>query len=161
MGCDTYLLPTRAVIDVSIHAPAWGATIVSFASLNRLFVFQSTHPHGVRHLPPCLRLTDTQFQSTHPHGVRQQQVGFRMQRHSFNPRTRMGCDLALSAGFSQIDKFQSTHPHGVRLGWVANFDWVFEFQSTHPHGVRREWTGRPYGSPQFQSTHPHGVRQSG
>ena len=32
--------------------------------------FQSTHPHGVRHVgPESFKLT-TVFQSTHPHGVR-------------------------------------------------------------------------------------------
>ena len=77
---------------VSIHAPARGATYTStehyapIACFNprtrtgcdygtilqqrETRLFQSTHPHGVRH--PFLRLLILvlRFQSTHPHGVR-------------------------------------------------------------------------------------------
>ncbi|HPV40823.1 MAG TPA: hypothetical protein PKX40_06575, partial [Spirochaetota bacterium] len=36
-----------AVIDVSIHAPAWGATLcILFLALN--VPFQSTRPHGLK-----------------------------------------------------------------------------------------------------------------
>ena len=55
---------------VSIHAPAWGATLT-----NRIV--------------EILRL----FQSTHPHGVRPENHDFfGIQKRCFNPRTRMGCD---------------------------------------------------------------------
>ena len=33
-------------------------------------MFQSTHPHGVRHLRTAKFLSLSKFQSTHPHGVR-------------------------------------------------------------------------------------------
>ena len=78
--------------DVSIHAPARGATIAYCTGTENIVVsvlaptrgatraltgvtaeelFQSTHPHGVR-LPASLyRQQRLQFQSTHPHGVRQ------------------------------------------------------------------------------------------
>ena len=36
------------VVDVSIHAPVWGATIEAYQKF-ALSVFQSTHPCGVRH----------------------------------------------------------------------------------------------------------------
>ncbi len=55
-------------------------------------IFQSTHPHGVRLLPPLMPNSPGRFQSTHPHGVR--------------PNSCLTCFLSL--------KFQSTHPHGVR-----------------------------------------------
>ena len=55
------------------------------------------------------------FQSTHPHGVRHPCSSVALPTRSFNPRTHTGCDstpLYLSlASFM----FQSTHPHGVRL----------------------------------------------
>ncbi len=91
MGCDKDLNSFCVRYEVSIHAPAWGAT--SGLPLHISFdQFQSTHPHGVRrrtqrqagrsvtvsiHAPAwgatsadqaCLLLTV--FQSTHPHGVR-------------------------------------------------------------------------------------------
>ena len=33
---------------VSIHAPAWGATKKEIEAIQSLYEFQSTHPHGVR-----------------------------------------------------------------------------------------------------------------
>ena len=69
MGCDPYLLEIATIEDVSIHAPAWGATVAT------------TH------------ITySAQFQSTHPHGVRRTEVVTPPEVRSFNPRTRMGCD---------------------------------------------------------------------
>ena len=100
-------------------------------------LFQSTHPHGVRHnLPVCemegvhvsihapARGATAVASPTH----KEEQVSIHAPArgatiksfsiiHSlirFNPRTRTGCDPHLRY-FSQPDKrFQSTHPHGVR-----------------------------------------------
>ena len=47
MGCDLVTALGQRGREVSIHAPAWGATSVG----RRMVVttwFQSTHPHGVR-----------------------------------------------------------------------------------------------------------------
>ncbi|MHC5865732.1 hypothetical protein ACYT6K_11110, partial [Streptococcus pyogenes] len=55
--------------------------------------FQSTHPCGVRleilHIKNPYRV----FQSTHPCGVRQIRTTIFSTFQSFNPRTRVGCDL--------------------------------------------------------------------
>ena len=101
-------------MSVSIHAPAWGATLIfhciplSYLSFNprprmggdfktnladaALVRFQSTPPHGGRPTicPKCK--TPYWFQSTPPHGGR---------RHTVHSRQRQ-------------DKFQSTPPHGGR-----------------------------------------------
>ena len=103
-----------SIYKVSIHAPAWGATQSnSISTLYALFqsthphgvrrhtltppyqedMFQSTHPHGVRQLAWKKYELEFMFQSTHPHGVRQILRGARGYPCSFNPRTRMGCDL--------------------------------------------------------------------
>ena len=82
---------------VSIHAPAWGATKKPIVSTSDATVFQSTHPHGVRPLVLGTSSKLISFQSTHPHGVR--------------PSTR--CILPADL------RFQSTHPHGVRLDNVS------------------------------------------
>ena len=42
--------------DVSIHAPAWGATPWSPCKSRPRMEFQSTHPRGVRHLGRRIRL---------------------------------------------------------------------------------------------------------
>ena len=69
MGCDENRLRVERRRQVSIHAPAWGAT-------------------GLRIIAPLASL----FQSTHPHGVRHKQQYHRVVYECFNPRTRMGCD---------------------------------------------------------------------
>ena len=58
-----------------------------------VFAFQSTHPRGVRlrfaHKPCKSPL----FQSTHPRGVRLVAISQSPAWRSFNPRTRVGCDV--------------------------------------------------------------------
>ena len=56
-------------IKVSIHAPARGATSLSLC-LIPFYLFQSTHPRGVRRRATLMR----------------------SKQESFNPRTREGCD---------------------------------------------------------------------
>ena len=80
------------VENISIHAPQWGATWGIAICPRSKFVFQSTHPSGVRlkiscandvtdtisiHAPQwgatrrvLIRITPPIFQSTHPSGVR-------------------------------------------------------------------------------------------
>ena len=102
-------------IVISIHAPAWGATIPvpprsrrssNFNPRTRvgcdprktparqpLHKFQSTHPRGVRLTVSLSFANASEFQSTHPRGVRRQ-VSARggVFKSYFNPRTRVGCD---------------------------------------------------------------------
>ena len=160
-------------VPVSIHAPAWGATSANasrwpgtlcFNPRTRVgcdgklgdfhefdFLFQSTHPRGVRPNASMPNWPPARFQSTHPRGVRRQGVG---------------------AVFFNISVFQSTHPRGVRPrghpqghprdrvsihapAWGATPPWSvsrtkFLFQSTHPRGVRRQHkTSCGAGRPRF------------
>ena len=113
MGCDDYVNifrirsrcfnpRTRMGCDGHVHP------------LPPEIVFQSTHPHGVRHFSappkkdplyvsihapawgatwsPSRELSPPVFQSTHPHGVRHPDYCNNPCYNSFNPRTRMGCD---------------------------------------------------------------------
>ena len=59
-------------------------------------------------------LSQRLFQSTHPHGVRHTRRIIARRRLGFNPRTRTGCDLPFPNGLFPWSMFQSTHPHGVR-----------------------------------------------
>ena len=99
---------------VSIHAPARGATLPLYF-LSVLFMFQSTHPHGVR-------------QSTFANSLRASKV-------SIHAPAR-GATYAKRRLFRNL-RFQSTHPHGVRLRRTERSKSEIRFQSTHPHGVRR------------------------
>ena len=137
-----------------------GCDHISFPLSSVKYMFQSTHPHGVRPIH-CIRQVckAIKFQSTHPHGVR----------------------LISKTSFAQPScLFQSTHPHGVRLSYFNIILLPRGFQSTHPHGVRHwfisliinklnvsihaptrgatMWFRFLSGRDKFQSTHPHGVR---
>ena len=79
---------------ISIHAPAWGATDALLADFQESILFQSTHPRGVRLLVMVMGCALNVFQSTHPRGVR------RYDKY---------------VEFQNSDWFQSTHPRGVRL----------------------------------------------
>ena len=103
---------------------------------NRILLFQSTHPHGVRLHPRVSPSTILWFQSTHPHGVRLSHtlsfILFCVSIHAptrgatgplyrnpflrccFNPRTHTGCDSNQAHSMISYAWFQSTHPHGVR-----------------------------------------------
>ena len=79
-----------------------------------VFLFQSTHPRGVRQPLGRLRACTIQFQSTHPRGVRPGQNLLYMAIGGFNPRTHEGCDCN-ERQITTNKRFQSTHPRGVRL----------------------------------------------
>jgi len=107
---------TPNCILVSTHAPARGATTARALSSGNSSSFQPTHPHGVRPRrseadgervrvsthAPARGATGTPahqrrrcllFQPTHPHGVRHiKGLCYTVNRDSFNPRTRTGCD---------------------------------------------------------------------
>ena len=103
----------KSTSGVSIHAPAWGATI----SMLRRGLFRRVSIHA-----PAWGATKRanthwicfMFQSTHPRGVRQHSRAFFMPGRCFNPRTRVGCDLRLYTECISCRMFQSTHPRGVR-----------------------------------------------
>ena len=105
----------REVKMVSIHAPAWGATQGSASIRSCRNWFQSTHPRGVRRGQHPAR--------THPGPVSIHAPAWgatpswsRAGRcpASFNPRTRVGCDVHIGLDAGNELLFQSTHPRGVR-----------------------------------------------
>jgi len=79
--------------DVSIHAPAWGATSLHGRRTKQAIGFNPRARVG-RDLPDiCSILIHTMFQSTRPRGARLQihQIFERFLR--FNPRARVGRDV--------------------------------------------------------------------
>ena len=121
------------------------------------------------------------FQPTHPHGVRPPLNSHSPQPHSFNPRTRTGCDIGSDEKIKGGKEFQPTHPHGVRLCIFSSFFPSFrgfnprtrtgcdvgplirgspDSVSTHaPARGATEEKGSVLSRSEFQPTHPHGVRQ--
>ena len=70
VGRDVPLLIANCIIyDVSIHAPAWGATYrYDYVSIG--LAFQSTRPRGARLFRFLTYFYDLKFQSTRPRGAR-------------------------------------------------------------------------------------------
>ena len=151
-------------------------------------------------------VTRTWFQSTHPRGVRRQKFHQKLLHNvvsihapawgatrpaprpfdkakSFNPRTRVGCDIFRPYDNHQSGWFQSTHPRGVRLLQVTSpkrlprsFNprtrvgcdifligrpaIIIGFNPRTRVGCDMQGLARMWNRRVFQSTHPRGVRHS-
>jgi len=123
--------------DVSIHAPAWGATQ---AGADRARVAGRFNPRprvgGDRCRPGCGR-----------GGPR------------FNPRPRVGGDASPRPVRISARRFQSTPPRGGRRPGArpGRHPWPW-FQSTPPRGGRLRFAGNATFDDLFQSTPPRGGR---
>ena len=124
-----------------------------------MWVFQSTHPHGVR--PASLYNSNTrEVVSIHAptrgatmftsldkikvdvsihaptRGATGQLLIYSSAVIGFNPRTHTGCDNALIVTSFWHDSFNPRTHTGCDSGKRRRYDEKLEFQSTHPHGVR-------------------------
>ena len=122
--------------------------------------FQSTLPYGERRrLVPNGKVVKV-FQSTLPYGERPRKDSGVTVRYGFNPRSRMGSDLAVHRLCRVKPLFQSTLPYGERPSGFHPPLRPAVFQSTLPYGERR-WTFIIILSLRgFQSTLPYGERPS-
>ena len=180
-GCDVIRIQNANLVEVSIHAPARGATRYRAGLHTPELRFNPRTRTGCDTLYSSRGIRKRRFQSTHPHGVRRYRFRGKRKRVSFNPRTRTGCDVtpekllpfpwvsihAPARGATReaispacLSLFQSTHPHGVRLEPHGGF--------APPEGFNpRTRTGcdinqnHTITQAKFQSTHPHGVRRKG
>ena len=92
-GCDTCTVCGEEESEISIHAPARGAT-----------AGHRGPGHGKKisiHAPARGATSPSSSASS--------------LSSDFNPRTREGCDLSVLFRFFDLFGFQSTHPRGVRL----------------------------------------------
>ena len=144
-------------INISIHAPARGATSPS-DSFRPRFLFQSTLPRGERLLFGMYRpnyrdfnprsregsdnstsnqmQTIIKFQSTLPRGERHVCAHVAVKFHDFNPRSREGSDSMPYSSPSSGTNFNPRSREGSDL--CASF-YIFHipgFQSTLPRGER-------------------------
>ena len=139
-GATPAIPPTAAPTPVSIHAPAWGATATVLLTL-------AAGPKVSIHAPAW-------GATSHPNAATTAEDGF-------NPRTRVGCDASATRHRMPFCAFQSTHPRGVRPRRYGCTAARTPFQSTHPRGVRLSRKSRlPSWDDLFQSTHPRGVRRN-
>ena len=127
--------------QVSIHAPAGGATVLRWPKspgwscfnprprrggdlhpdkLDEPFHwFQSTPPQGGRPKSQSITPDQCEFQSTPPQGGRLYRHTYWSADKCFNPRPRRGGDLPLLLRFLPLLLFQSTPPQGGRPSYSA------------------------------------------
>ena len=154
------VLGIRAVICISLRAPAWGATTLNFQRRHAT-IFQSTHPHGVRLRMRYQRLLQHYFNPRTRMGCDGLKRRSPPPKFDFNPRTRMGCDHSHDDGGCGSYPISIHAPAwgattgrsapeirnsaisihapawGATLILTDGYHTIREFQSTHPRGVRR------------------------
>ena len=168
-GARPAVIPAMLMMfaPVSIHAPAWGATLSPLFFANAKGKFQSTRPRGARRNTGLNCPLFNMFQSTRPRGARHGHRPARSRAGCFNPRARVGRDMAQIVAASTVwCVFQSTRPRGARPQPVAQpgkastgfnprarvgrdasahccASRLLPFQSTRPRGARhaQKWTG--------------------
>ena len=101
-------------VNVSIHAPKYGATSWT--------------------LPLCLRVRC--FNPRTQVWCDVVLLYYTTYWISFNPRTQVWCDWKVYTATVDEDRFQSTHPSMVRLRPYQDYTSSMVFQSTHPSMVR-------------------------
>ena len=102
--------------SVSIHAPAWGATPATSETSLQVRRFQSTRPRGARQGKRRRALRQAGF---NPRARVGRDIATGRARHtlqSFNPRARVGRDCGPRTRRSVHTVFQSTRPRGARPG---------------------------------------------
>ena len=155
---DSMEMIARPIIEVSIHAPARGATIQrgdQFAAVE----FQSTRPREARLKMPACHHTGSTFQSTRPRearpdlfislapqvyvsihaparGATTRSASFPAVGLSFNPRARARRDRSGMLEYYSVPKFQSTRPREARPRLSFAFIVDKKFQSTRPREAR-------------------------
>ena len=98
VGCDRSGLRGRGgFVEISIHAPQWGATTVD-ATITPILRFQSTHPSGVRPTATRTAIRVCNFNPRTPVGCDDPSRRSRRDQGYFNPRTPVGCDAREVAG---------------------------------------------------------------
>ena len=99
---------------ISIHAPAWGATV-----------------YGILAAPPCtISIHAPAWGATDYSMVIQEMESISIHAPAW------GATLYKLVEFVEFFQFQSTHPRGVRPLCVSSIRFWGGFQSTHPRGVR-------------------------
>ena len=123
--------------DVSIHAPARGATKYASPEQTETYLFQSTPPHGGR--PKVYPKPDPGIPvSIHApaRGATSSIIVTVTPEIGFNPRPRTGGDFSEGCFWPKSGAFQSTPPHGGRPPLSTARSTTARFQSTPPHGGR-------------------------
>jgi len=124
--------------NVSIHAPAWGATLCVSALSPPKYVSIHAPAWGATWTVQCLPIRRYVFQSTRPRGARPKTAKLvKTVKVCFNPRARVGRDPQCWYDFC----YRSVSIHAP--AWGATYarevrpSMAIVFQSTRPRGARQ------------------------
>ncbi len=138
----TELLSKPEIIDVSIHAPAWGATRRQRKYCQFLQVSIHAPAWGATRKN---RRRTTRITPVSIHAPAWGATGRIIRRprltRRFNPRARVGRDLTRQVRPPHSRRFQSTRPRGARPNKEVTMPISYTFQSTRPRGARRSCWG--------------------
>ena len=159
MGGDVSLDLVGGLDLISIHAPAWGATVDQQLVAPSMHDFNSRprvggdtpalHSQPTAHISihapawgATRRCTSSSvclilFQFTPPRGGRPAESTTHLAKSHFNSRPRVGGDLRAWPPPSTYDAFQFTPPRGGRLDGGLSTCILAQFQFTPPRGGRR------------------------
>ncbi len=113
-GATLLALAVAVTLRVSIHAPAWGAT-AGRADLGRVPAVSIHAPAWGATWAERERRDSSQVSIHAPAwGATLPLRHLRPRQGSFNPRSRMGSDAVQDEGHHVLKEFQSTLPHGER-----------------------------------------------
>ena len=122
---------------VSIHAPTWGATSLRTRLLAGEYCFNPRTHVGCDLTGEIDMFKRFLFQSTHPRGVRPlKSKRINSDFYGFNPRTHVGCDRFVVPGPGIEPRFNPRTHVGCDVQRLIETHYDGEFQSTHPRGVR-------------------------
>ena len=127
----------QVAVVISIHAPQWGATAAA-GTIDRCWSdFNPRTPVGCD-FGSFFSPGNFLFQSTHPSGVRRYNVREVCRTYNISIHApQWGATPNSTSPTGVVTEFQSTHPSGVRLADILMPASDGTFQSTHPSGVRR------------------------
>ena len=122
--------------DVSIHAPARGATYRAGVASSSTLSFNPRSRTGSDDCCDRVRPPGHLFQSTLPHGERPMPWTKTGHCKRFNPRSRTGSDENCWMGRVTINGFNPRSRTGSDLTLYRRSPLALQFQSTLPHGER-------------------------
>ena len=100
-------------------------------------LFQSTHPHGVRHTELVTWQAVLEVSIHAPtRGATSFATTSSTPCDSFNPRTHTGCDRVVKRHRGSSNSFNPRTHTGCDWDMIYIYSSKWLFQSTHPHGVR-------------------------
>ena len=157
VGSDYACTGASMTAQVSIHAPAWGATHPRPTPRSRAPRFNSRSRVG-SDLTQDANCGIGMFQFTLPRGERPIQGRKRDKRACFNSRSRVGSDLVDGAGGGEVAGFNSRSRVGSDTTSSPRPPRNPPFQFTLPRGERQTASPHPTAPRPFQFTLPRGER---